>query len=197
MFKRTIFSVIVLSFFLASPAYSAKTPGVTACKIDAVAGSYVRVSQSQSVGFDGTIIDRTYLFQLKLSSDGIAVQNFTGADDMFDIYGGESDGVGSWECRKDGKLLVTMFSGSYRPVVDGLDPFTGESVQASELRFHYLVSYLLSVTSADTLKTVETGVKEFNMSEVPTDPNAGSLVTLHTLEREYNRVKPIDEFLTQ
>jgi hypothetical protein len=92
MFKRTIFSVIVLSFFFVSPAYSAKPAGDIACKADSVAGSYVRVKQANYSG-----VDRTYLLQLNLSIDGIAVQSFTGAGDLTDYYGAESNEIGSWE----------------------------------------------------------------------------------------------------
>jgi hypothetical protein len=85
--------------------------------------------------------------------------------------------------------------GGYPPT--SIDPFTNGSIQAAELKWHYLSSYLLSVVSADTLRTVEVRLKRFDMSEDPTDPNAGELWDPDTTEFEYNRVKPTDEFLTQ
>lgn len=190
MYKRTIFSVIVLSFFLASPALFAKKADDSVCKVATVAGSYVRVKQANYSG-----VDRTFLLQLNLSSDGIALQNFTGGLDLIDYYGGESNDIGSWECREDGKLLVTMYRAEYPAI--STDPFTAGPIQAAELRRHFLVSYLFIVTSADTLTTVEIGLKEFDMSEDPTDPAAGILRNPDLNEYEYNRVKPTDAYLTQ
>lgn len=197
MFKRITFSVIVLSFFLASPAYSAKKGDDNECEVDTVAGSYVFAEQVQYPAFDGGTVDRIFLNQLNLSSDGIAVRRFTGAQDMFDVYGGPSTWIGSWECRKDGKLLMTTYRAGYRQVVDGLDPFDGTPVQASELRFHLKTSWLFVVISTDTLRRIEVRSTYYNMSEDPTDPDAGILGASSFIETEYNRVKPTDVFLSQ
>jgi hypothetical protein len=130
-----------------------------------------------------------------LHADGIATQEFTGSPDVM-LSGGEGTPfVGSWTCRKDGKLVVTMLTALYGTTTDAInhpttvpDPPPVDLFLAANSR----VTYLFTVTDDNTLTRIQSRRRGYPPAADPTDPTGGTLGPLNTTEVVYNRVVASD-----
>ena len=116
MLKRGFIALIALSLLIAGSAFAGKKDNPGECKDQKVVGSYTRVTDGTFTDSYGNVIDRTYLRQLNLNAGGTALQQqSTPLDGLINI-GAHSPWMGSWACRKDGKLLVNVQNALYQPI---------------------------------------------------------------------------------
>lgn len=168
MLNKTLLGIAVCAIFMAVPAIAAPATGCNKFKFT---GSYVRTVTAVPLS-DGSVQHKT-VFQLNLNADGTAVQNWTGFLDYAINTGAGSLYFGSWTCRADGKLIVTLISANYFPVAANSNPEV--TSQDIAIVSHSRTTYLYSVDDANTLTRVLARTRVYLPNEDPTDPAAGSL----------------------
>jgi hypothetical protein len=203
MLKNVTMAVVTLFALTLAPAFAIP------CQSLQFVGSYAYVvgpTLNPDLFGDGSNVnfDRTYLFQLNLHIDGTAEQVQTGAPDLFINGGTSTPEFGSWTCRTDGMLVLTLLLANATPTPDSL---TGHSTLASNiidptvvatfrpdlfLSAHVRRTWLISITDANTLSVVQRRNRRYNMTQDPTDPNGGTLRPLLTDVLVYKRVKASD-----
>ena len=109
MLKKMMITLAALMIFAVVPAFAD-----AGCKNGKFVGSYTRVQLNQDIFGDGTVL-HTFLTQLTLHSDGTADLYNTALLDYVINTGTASPSIGSWNCRQDGKLVVTFLNANYRP----------------------------------------------------------------------------------
>jgi hypothetical protein len=182
MFKKTILALAVLTVFMATNALAANE-----CKKGKFAGSYTLANPNVDVIGDGSII-HSFLFQLTLNADGTANSYWTGLNDYFINLGTGSPSIGSWSCRNDGKVIVTLISATYLPAQPN-----GNTPNPDVTLFRHTRSTLLFNIVDDNTITREQGrSRVYNPSQDPTDPNGGTLLALNTTQITYNRLIATD-----
>ncbi len=206
MLRKATMAAVTLLAFMMAPAFA------TPCQSGLFVGSYVRVigpTLNPDLFGDGSNVnfDRTYLVQLSLHADGSAEQAQTGAPDLFMNGGTSTPEFGSWNCRSDGMLVVTLLLANAGPTPDSL---TGHPTPASNgfdpdvatfrpdlfLGAHVRRTWLISITDANTLTVVQRRNRTYNMTQDPTDPNGGTLHRLFTDLLVYKRVIASDADLS-
>jgi hypothetical protein len=153
------------------------------CKKADFYGSYIRTELNQDVFGDGSAV-RNFLYQLNLQSDGTATQYWTGVNDFVVTLGTGSPWKGSWTCRSDGKLIVTLLVANYYPVT-GNPNVTSADV---ELREYFRTTYLFSVDDENTLTQIQARTRAYHANQDPTDPTAGKLGKLSTATLIYKKL---------
>lgn len=191
MSKKMLITMVALSIFMVIPAVAQGNE--PKCKEKDVIGSYASIRQFPDLFGNGTNVERTWLLTLNLNRDGTAYQYHTAWPD-FHLLGLATPQVGSWKCRADGKIVVTVLNGFYAPVT--FNPGTGLPTEDIELRLHLRITFLLIVEDIDNLKRVQFVRRRYNMTEDPTDPAAGTLDPVSFLERFYKRIKASDADLS-
>jgi hypothetical protein len=97
--------------------------------------------------------------------------------------------VGSWNCRKDGKLVVTLITAAFTPTQD----VHGNPAPVDLLlQFHRRITYLFTVTDEDTLTRTQGRVRRYGVTEDPSDPAAGTFTPLNTTVVVYKRLVASD-----
>ena len=187
MLNKTLLSIAALAIFTVIPTFGAPATGCNKIKFT---GSYIRTVQTLPLP-DGS--SHSTLFQLNLNADGTAVQNWTGFLDFAINSGAGSPYIGSWTCRADGKLIVTLISASYGVVPAGSSPDV--TAQDISLVFHTKTTYLYSVDDANTLTRVAARSRTYQNNEDATDPNSGHLGTLSTATVVFTRLVATDDDL--
>jgi hypothetical protein len=169
------------------------------CKPDSVPGSYVRADPTTDVFFNGTNIAHTFIYQLNLHSDGTADQYWTGFPDYLMELGSASPWIGSWKCRDDGKLVVTLLHATYSQTPPSAACNTGPvcvptaDIALDPITAHVRSTYLFSVeNNNNTLRRVQSRARYYSPTEDPTDPGAGSLRPLMPDQVVYKRFKASD-----
>jgi hypothetical protein len=165
--------------FIAVPSFG-KPAG---CKKVDFYGSYVRTELNQDVFGDGSAV-RNFVYQLNLQSDGTATQYWSGVNDFVVTLGTGSPWKGTWTCRSDGKLIVTLLVANYYPVT-GNPNVTGADV---ELKEYLRTTYLFSVDDENTLTRVLGRTRTYSAAQDPGDPTGGSLGKLSTAALTYKRL---------
>jgi hypothetical protein len=168
---------------------------IAGCKNGKFVGSYTHADLFTDIWGDGSGVDHEYLFQLSLSSDGTAYQNWTGLTDLMLSSGSASPWFGSWSCRGDGKLVVTLISATYVPTTDASNhPATVPDPPPVDLFLfgHTRVTYLFEVTDANTLTRLLSRSRTYGPAEDPSDPNGGTLRALRTTSVPYKRLAATD-----
>lgn len=168
-------------------AASALANTSTGCLAKTFFGTYTSVEQYENVDVrgDGAVFeDRTFIYQLTFYRDGIVEQNWTGSPDYILSLGTNTPWIGSWTCRSDGKLLVTTLRGIYAPA-PGVQGVPADLAIVG----HRRNTILFSVIDRNTLDRIQYRTRDYNNSENPTDPTAGTLFALDTSVVEYKRLK--------
>lgn len=150
-------------------------------------GTYTLVEyfQNLDVKGDGTLFeDRTWVYQLSFYRDGIVEQNWTASFDYPLSLGMNPNWIGSWTCRSDGKLVVTTLRGDFAPA-PGVQGVPADLALVGHIRN----TFLFSVVNQNIVRSIQNRTRYYNMSEDPTDPNAGTLFPLNTNVYEYKRFK--------
>lgn len=100
--------------------------------------------------------------------------------------------VGSWKCRDDGKLVVTLINAGYTSTTD---THGNPSLVDLLLLFQPRVTYLFTVTDGYTLTRTQARSRRYSVTEDPSDPTAGALRPLDTSAVEYKRLVASDSDL--
>ena len=184
--KNVMLSLVAL-VFMVIPAFAD-----AGCKNGKFVGSYTRPQTLNDIWGDSTGVNHTVLFQLNLQSDGTAFQYWTAFPDLMLNGGTGTPYVGSWKCRDDGKLVVTLISAVYTSTTD---THGNPSLVDLLLLFHQRVTYLFTVTDGDTLTRTEARARRYSVTEDPSDPTAGTLRPLDTTVVVYKRLVASDSDL--
>ena len=177
MLKRVLPLVFVAIFFAAGTALAEN-----GCKTTKFVGSYTRVDPPSDVFGDGTVTHQ-YFYQLVIYSDGSASQSWTGSLDYPINTGTGSTNVGSWACRPDGKLVVTLLAASYFPAPPGPNHPLPDVSLAQNQR----TTLLFSVDDENTLTRVQARMRNYSPLEDVTNPTGGVLTPLSTRLVTYKR----------
>ena len=181
--RNTLFALLALSTFLVMPAFAE-----TGCKNGKVVGSYVSIIHSPDVWGDGSNVNHTFLNQLTLTSDGNVSEQFTGAPDIMLSSGTVTTSIGNWQCRQDGKLVVTTINSVYLRTNDAvLHGILNVPVDLF-LFLNARNTYLFSVTDDNTLTRIQARSRGYAAADDPTDPQGGILNPLNTDVVVYKRL---------
>src|SRR6266498_2652562 len=110
--KNVMLSLVAL-VFMVIPAFAD-----AGCNNGKFVGSYTSPLTLNDIWGDSTGVNHTVLLQLNLQSDGTVFQYNTGFPDIMLNSGTGTPYVGSWTCRNDGKLVVTVITASFTPTTD-------------------------------------------------------------------------------
>jgi hypothetical protein len=192
--KSVLTAFVLLSVFLVTPAFSDVLGG---CKTGLFIGSYTNntLANFTDVWGDGSNVVNWTIFQLNLHIDGTVTQFFTGAPDIMLSAGTETPRVGSWKCRSDGKLVVTLIWATYNPTTDAANhPLSVPNPPLVDLLLagHTRVTYLFSVTDANTLTRTQARFRQYGPTEDPTNPNGGALQPAQPNTAVFKRVVASD-----
>ena len=192
--QRITLAMVALSL-LTFIAVAANAEGHAGCKNGKFVGSYTTSSSFPDIWGDGTNIAHSYVYQLNLHSDGTATQDFSGFPDIMLSGGTGTPFVGSWTCRKDGKLVVTMITTAYGTTTDAVNhPASVPDAPAIDL---FLVlnlrnTYLFTVTDDNTLTRIQARTRRYFAADDPSDPSGGLLRPLNTTQVVYKRLVASD-----
>jgi len=85
-----IFALVALSLFMVISGFAD-----TGCKNGKFVGSYTTTRTSPDVWGDGSKVSHTFVYQLNLTSDGTAYEQFTGLPDLVLSEGTSTPAIGS------------------------------------------------------------------------------------------------------
>ena len=169
---------VVFFLFVVFTCGAIQTFAADECKKGKFLGSYARVQQLDPLGDGNT---HTYLQQLTLHSDGSVEFFFSGFPDYTLNIGTGTPGAGSWMCRPDDKLVVTVFANFYVPqTVNGITDLV--------LFRNLKDTYLFTITDQDTLTREQFRRRQYLPDQDPTNPAIGTLGPLNTAAIPYKRL---------
>jgi hypothetical protein len=192
--KRVAVAFVALSVLMAIPGFASGNENA-GCRKGKFVGSYVHADTFTDVWGDGSGLEHTFVLQLNLQRDGTAHQYWTGFNDLLLSGGTGSPSVGSWTCRSDGKLVVTLISAGYTPTTDAVNhPSTVPDPPPVDLllRFHTRVTLLFSVTDENTLTQTRARSRRYPPNEDPSNPTGGTLRPVSTSVVPYTRLVASD-----
>jgi len=190
--KNVVVGFLGLSIFMVTPAFP---QGNVGCKNGKFIGSYTTVSDFPDVWGDGSNVEHQLIQQLNLHSDGTVTGENAGGPDLMLSFGLGTPAIGSWTCRNDGMLVVTVISAVYGPTTDATNhPATVPAPPPVDLFLfqHVRVTSLFSVTNANTLTRIQARTRRYPAAEDPTNPTGGILGRLRTPGDVYKRVVASD-----
>jgi hypothetical protein len=190
--KSVLVAVVVLSVFMVTPAFP---QGIAGCRSGMFIGSYTTLITFSDLWGDGTNVLNQTIRQLTLHSDGTASQEDTAAPDIMLSGGTFSSQIGTWTCRSDGKLVVTLMWGNFTPTNDIHLGATVTPIPPPVdiiLFGHTRATYLFSVTDANTLTRIQARNRNYDPTQDPTDPAGGVLGRLRTNLIVYKRLVASD-----
>ena len=152
------------------------------CNNDNFPGTYTRIDAPLDPIGNGEL--HQHVFTLTLGADGTARQEWTGLPDYMINTGSGTANLGSWKCRSDGKLVVTLLNATFGPV--GPDPSLG-TVDDLSLFSHTRTTILFNVNNPNKLKRTLARSRVYARDQNPADPNGGTLLPLNTTQIVYNR----------
>ena len=182
MTKKVFLCIFALAIFAVVPANAAPK----GCKKFSFYGSYTAPDVNRDIFGDGSSV-HSLVFQLTINSDGTANQYWTGLPDYLMNAGSGSPQIGSWTCRSDGNLVVTLIQGTYFPI----DSTSGNpNILASdiELAQHFRTTYLFSVDDENTITRQQSRTRRYLRTDDPTDPNGGALFPLNNTVVTFRRL---------
>ncbi len=183
MFKKIILAMLTLAALMVTPAFADSS----SCRNGKFVGSYTVQDIARDIFGDGSVV-HTFVGQLNLHTDGSADQHTTSSPDYLINLGSSSPEIGSWTCRADGKLVVTLINGNYGP-----SPISANApIPDTTLFNHSRVTYLFSIEDDNTLRRLQRRVRRYNVSQDPTDPASGTLRPLNSIEVIYKRLVASD-----
>jgi len=185
MFKTMLITLTGLIVFAVMPALAD-----SGCKNGKFVGSYTRPNANFDVFGDGSVI-HSYAFQLNLHGDGTATEYWTGYPDYMVTLGTGSESRGSWTCRRDGTLVVTMILAGYA-AVEATDFNTGNPTADVALSFTSRATYLFTINDENTITRVQSRSRNYTSAQDPTDPTGGTLGPLRTTSLVYTRLSASD-----
>lgn len=190
--RKVVVVCLASLLFMVIPAYA---QGAAGCKSGFFVGSYTQVTDFPDVWGDGTNVNHQLMLQLNLHSDGTVTEENDGGPELMLSFGLSTTAVGSWTCRNDGKLVVTVLLAVYGPTTDAINhPSTVPAPPPVDLFLfqHIRRTYLFSVTDATTLTRIQSRDRVYAPNQDPTDPTGGVLQPLDTNLVVYKRVVASD-----
>jgi hypothetical protein len=188
--KSVLVAVVVLSVFVVTPAFPQGNAG---CKNGKFVGTYTSLVTFNDVWGDGSNVVNQTIRQLTLHGDGTAIEEFTSGPDLLLSGGTVSSRIGSWTCRNDGMLVVTLIWAAYLPTADAMFhsivPTPPVDILLSN---HFRITFLLSVTNASTLTRPQARVRTYDPTQDPTDPTGGVLGPINRNVVVYTRLVASD-----
>ena len=110
--RNVVVAFLTLSMFTVLPAFP-QGNGNAGCKNGKFIGSYTHVDTFPDIWGDGSNVEHQIIQQLNLHSDGTVTNENAGGPDIMLSAGLSTTLVGSWTCRNDGKLVVTVIFAVY------------------------------------------------------------------------------------
>ncbi len=201
MLKKAILTVITLSIFIITPAFAKDKE--SKCNEKHVVGSYASPDISSLPipledyvpgfgGINGTR-DVTYVYQATLNAGGTATFDWTARGDFMVTEGTIAMYHGSWECRKDGTLVMTTIGAYYEPA--DYNPYQDRPVTDIKLGGHNRHNRLFSVEDDDTIVLRQSVRRFYSPNQDPTDPLDGFLRPLTYPDIVLTRLSPSTEGL--
>lgn len=190
--RNVVVAFLALWVFTVLPAFPQGNAG---CKNGKFIGSYTHVDTFPDIWGDGSNIENQLIQQLNLHSDGTVTQENAGGPDIMLSAGLSTTLVGSWTCRGDGKLVVTVIFAVYAPTTDAINhPLSVPAPPPVDLLLlqHTRATYLFSVTDANTLTRIQSRNRVYDPTQDPSDPNGGVLRPLRTNLVVYTRLVASD-----
>jgi hypothetical protein len=191
--RNVVVGLLALSVSMVLPAFPQGNAG---CKNGKFIGSYTHLNTFPDIWGDGTNVEHQLISQLNLHSDGTATEEFSGSPDIMLSFGLGTPSVGSWTCRNDGMLVVTVIFAIYVPTTDAINhPSTVPNPPPPVdlfLLLHNRATYLFSVTNANTLTRIQARNRQYDAAEDPTNPTGGVLRPLRTGVVVYTRLVASD-----
>ena len=190
MLKKMTFILLALAIFMVVPALAqdGDDDNDSGCRSGKFVGAYTSPLINQDVFGDGSVF-HTWVYQLNLHSGGTADQYVTADLDYIVNAGSISPAIGSWTCRKDGKLVVTLLEALYSPVASSAPNVPNPDIALTN---HIRATYLFSIVDRNTLQNTQRRSRVYDSLQDPTDPAGGHLGHLITAVREYKRLKASD-----
>ncbi len=192
--EKVVFAFFVLSLLIVI-SVPANAQLVAGCKTGKFIGSYTNALTFTDIWGDGSGVTHTFLSQLNLHSDGTATQDFTGFPDIMLSGGTGTQYIGSWTCRKDGKLVVVLITTVYFPTTDAVNhPASVPAPPPVDLFLDSSarLTYLFTVTDDNTLTRTESRRRNYPAANDPSDPIGGTLGPLNTTVVVYKRLVASD-----
>jgi len=185
--KVAVVAVVALTVVIVRPALAE-----SGCKDGKFVGSYTQATLFTDIWGDGSGIEHTLVLQLTLHSDGTVHEEFSGYPDILLSAGTGTPLVGSWQCRQDGKLVVTTLNAIYVPTYDAaLHGIVNTPVDLF-LFVNSRTTRLFSVTDQNTLTRIQSRARLYGPTLDPTDPTGGTLRPLNTTPVPYKRLVASD-----
>jgi hypothetical protein len=185
--KHAMVALVVLTVFMVKPAFADSS-----CKTGKFVGSYTHATLFTDLWGDGSGVDHTLVSQLNLHSDGTVYEEFSGFPDLMLSFGTGTPLVGSWQCRQDGKLVVTIITTAYAPTYDALSHGIPNTPVDLLLFANLRTTRLFSVTDENTLTRIQARARRYAPAQDPTDPTGGTLGSLNTTPVQYKRLVASD-----
>lgn len=192
--KNVVVTFSVLLLLLVKPAFPQRN-GNAGCKTGKFIGSYIHVNTFPDVWGDGSFVEHQLIQQLNLHSDGTVTNENAGGPDLMLSFGLSTPAIGSWTCRNDGRLVVTVIFAVYGPTTDAINhPSTVPAPPPVDLFLfqHTRATYLFSVTDTNTLTRIQARNRRYDATQDPSDPTGGVLRPLNTDVVVYTRVLASD-----
>ena len=192
--RNVVVAFLALWVFTVLPAFS-QGNGNAGCKTGKFIGSYTHLDTFPDIWGDGSNVEHQIIQQLNLHSDGTVTQENAGAPDIMLSAGLNTPLIGSWTCRGDGMLVVTVIFAVYGPTTDAINhPSTVPFPPPVDLFLfqHTRATYLFSVTDANTLTRIQARNRRYDPTQDPTDPTGGVLRPLNTTVVVFKRVVASD-----
>ena len=190
--KNVSVALVALLVLFVLPASPQSNAG---CKNGMFIGTYTHLDTFTDLWGDGTNVLHQTIRQLTLHGDGTAIEETTAAPDIELSGGTTSSRIGSWTCRRDGKLVVTLIFAVYLPTTDAVNHPSGVPNPPPVdllLEQHSRVTFLFSVTNLNTLTRTQARTRRYPASEDPTNPAGGVLLPLNTNQLVYTRLLASD-----
>ena len=190
--RNVLVAFLALSVFVVLPAFP---QGIAGCKTGKFVGSYTHLDTFPDVWGDGSNVENQTIRQLTLHSDGTATEDGTGSPDIMLSTGTISSGIGSWTCRDDGKLVVTLIFAVYLPTTDAVNhPSSVPNPPPVDILLaqHSRRTSLFSVTDANSLTRIQSRIRRYSATQDPTDPSGGVLGPLLANAVVYTRLVASD-----
>jgi hypothetical protein len=190
--RNILAAAVAFSVSIVLPAFP---QGIAGCRTGLFIGTYTHLVTYSDIWMDGSDVLNQTISQITLHLDGTANEFDTAWPDLMLSLGTSSPLIGSWTCRSDGKLVVTMIAASYAPTTDAkLHPKTVPNPPPVDLLLyeHYRLTYLFSVTDVNTLTMTEYRVRQYAATADPTNPAGGVLQPLNTVDLVYQRLVASD-----
>jgi hypothetical protein len=190
MHSKKIVTIGMIAVFIALPAIVSAATGCNKIKFF---GSYTSPDINHDDFFDGSVV-HSFVFQLNLNSDGTAMQYWTGLPEYELNLGSGSPQIGSWTCRNDGKLVVTLIQASFIPALAVSEGGTNPNVTRPDIELlrHSRTTYLFSVDDDNTLTKLQSRSRRYLPNADPTDPLGGTLAPINNVSATYKRLVASD-----